>query len=286
VSDTFTGRQRVVDDREVATFERDGVSLWYRVVGSGPAVILHTGGGGDSDMFESAGYVDALTQAGYSLVCFDHRGHGRSGKPLRCEDHRTTEYVADVVALLDALDLRSAAVVGYSQGMQIAITLAATHPGRVAAVVGIGSVGSADDSTEWVSAAAASARAHGMRTAMDEIAAYESEPPPAWLIDNLSTTDGEIFALLLEASLDDERSLWEHFPDVEAPTLLVVGEREEDEDGSEPGLAGRNAQDAARTLPHGEAFVVSGLAHLGVFWRADLTIEAIVRFLREQYPPG
>lgn len=125
----------------VAVFERDGLKLWYGVTGSGPAVVLHTGGGGDSDMFGPAGYVDALLQGGYRVVCFDHRGHGRSEKPLRREQHRTREYVGDVVALLDTLGLEAAAIVGYSQGMHIAIALAATYPDRVAAVVGIGTVG-------------------------------------------------------------------------------------------------------------------------------------------------
>lgn len=36
-------------------------------------------------MFFSAGYAGALLDAGYQVVCFDHREHGRSGKPYRRE---------------------------------------------------------------------------------------------------------------------------------------------------------------------------------------------------------
>ena len=266
-------------------FERDGLSLWYSLSGSGPAVVLHTGGGGDSDMFATAGYVDALVGGGYRVVCFDHRGHGRSEKPLRREQHRTREYVDDVVGLLDTLGLETAAIVGYSQGMQIAIALAATHPDRVAAVVGIGAVGAPDDPTDWRTAAAASTRTHGMAAGMKRIAEQESEPPPPWLLENLSSTDPEVFALLLEAVLDDERTLWDYFPDVRSPTLLLVGEREEDDEGVEPGLATRNARRAAALIPDAEAHILPALAHLAAFWRSDLTLPLILRFLDEKYPP-
>ena len=269
----------------VALFDRDGVALWYSVSGPGRPVVLHTGGGGDSDMFVSAGYAAALLDAGYQVVCFDHRGHGRSDKPLRREQHGTSEYVEDVVGLLDTLGLRSAAIIGYSQGLDIAIALAATHPERVAAVVGIGTVGAAGEPTDWRSEAAAAVRENGIAAYMRKLAEHESEPPPAWLLDNLSSTDTEVFALLLEAALDDATDLWGHFSNVRAPTLLLVGEREEDEAGVEPGLAARNAKQAATVIEDVAVHVLPRATHLAAFWRSDLTLPAILEFLREKYPP-
>jgi len=269
----------------VGRFDRDGVALWYAVSGAGRPVVLHTGGGGDSDMFVSAGYTDALVDAGYQVICFDHRGHGRSHKPLTREQHATSEYVEDIVGLLDALELPAAAVIGYSQGMDIAVALAASRPERVAAIVGIGTPGAADEPTDWRLAAAAAVRANGMAGSMREVAEQESEPPPAWLLENLSSTDPEVFALLLEAALDDARGLWEHFPMLHAPVLLIVGEREEDEDGVEPGLAARNAEQAARVIPDATVHVLPGLTHLAAFWRTDLTLQSILEFLQQRYPP-
>lgn len=267
----------------MTTFQRDGVSLWFTERGSGPPVILHTGGGGDSDMFVLAGYVDALVDGGYRVILYDHRGHGRSAKPLLRAQHLTVEYAADVVGLLDMLNLPFAAIVGYSQGMHIAVALAATHPERVAAVVGIGAVGGADDSSDWRTEAATAVRKNGMEASMRGIAAHERTPPPEWLIANLSSTDAEIFALLMEAQLDDEHALWDYLPKVTAPTLLVVGEAEEDDGEGTPGIAGENARAAAHVLPNGEAYVVPELRHLAVFWRSDLTLPVILRFLRENY---
>lgn len=267
------------------TFERSNLELFYDEHGSGAPVVLHTGGGGDSRMFGPAGYVDALVADGYRVICYDHRGHGRSDSPARRRDHATIEYVEDLVALLDHVGEPSCAIVGYSQGMAIAVTFAATHPERVGALVGIGAVGAVGESMEWRSGAAAQVREHGMAASIDEMATAEHEPAPAWLLENLSSTESETFALLIEAPLDDERELWDHFGQVRAPALLVVGEHEEDEEEHQPaGVAGRNARAAAALIPNGRAEEVPGLAHLAAFWRTDLTLPLIRRFLAETYP--
>jgi len=70
-----------------------------------------------------------------------------------------------------------------------------------------------------------------------------------------------------------------------APVLLIVGEREEDEDGVEPGLAARNAEQAARVIPDATVHVLPGLTHLAAFWRTDLTLQSILEFLQQRYPP-
>jgi pimeloyl-ACP methyl ester carboxylesterase len=270
---------------EAGRFDRAGVALWYAVSGTGRPVVLHTGGGGDSDMFVQAGYTDALTGGGYQVVCFDHRGHGRSDKPLTREQHATSEYVKDVVGLLDALDLPTAAIVGYSQGMDIAITLASSHPERVAAVVGIGTPGAPGEPTDWRAETAAAVRATGMAASMRSLAASESERPPSWLVENLSSTDPEVFALLLEAGVDEANGIWERLPLIRAPVLLLVGESEEDEDGVEPGLAARNAEQASEVVPDAVVHVLPRLTHLAAFWRSDLTLPLILQFLNEKYPP-
>ena len=73
---------------------RAGVRLYYEDAGSGPVVLLHTGGGGDGRMWELAGYTKTLT--GYQTLLMDHRGHGRSDCPAGLAAHRMTEYIADV----------------------------------------------------------------------------------------------------------------------------------------------------------------------------------------------
>jgi hypothetical protein len=117
-----------------------------------------------------------------------------------------------------------------------------------------------------------------MRAAVEEIAAEEPEPAPGWLLDNLASTEAEMFALLLEAWASEPAG-WADFPRVRAPALVICGENEE------PGAA-RNAQLAAATMPHGSSAVLPGLWHLQAFWRTDKTLPPLTSFLRRHIDSG
>jgi len=101
-------------------FERDGARLWYGVVGKGPPVILLHGGLSSHRVWD--GQIPALIQAGYQVILFDSRGHGRSTlgpAPLTYE-----RMAADVGALITRLRLKQPAIVGWSDGAIIALVLA------------------------------------------------------------------------------------------------------------------------------------------------------------------
>ncbi|MCU0466286.1 MAG: alpha/beta hydrolase, partial [Anaerolineae bacterium] len=67
-----------------------------------------------------------------SALAVDLNGHGRSSG----EGHLTlADHAADLVALLDALDIEQIALVGHSMGGGIALTLALAYPERVARLV-------------------------------------------------------------------------------------------------------------------------------------------------------
>ncbi len=70
----------------------------------------------------------------FDVVLFDLRGHGLSTRPATGYDIATL--VADLVGLLDALDLKAPVhLVGHSFGGVLALALAASAPSRVASVV-------------------------------------------------------------------------------------------------------------------------------------------------------
>ena len=110
--------------------DHDGARIWYATYGSGSPVILLHGGLGHSGNW---GYqVPTLVSSGYRAVLIDSRGHGRSTRDLR---PFTYELMAsDVLAVMDALHLEKAAVVGWSDGACIALILAMKAPARVAGV--------------------------------------------------------------------------------------------------------------------------------------------------------
>jgi 3-oxoadipate enol-lactonase len=98
--------------------------------GGGPPIVLLHAGVVDLRAWDDV--VPPLVAAGYRAVRFDARGHGRS----------TTEDVefsprSDVLAVLDALGIERAALVGNSHGGMVAIDTAIESPARVVAVVAV-----------------------------------------------------------------------------------------------------------------------------------------------------
>jgi 2-succinyl-6-hydroxy-2,4-cyclohexadiene-1-carboxylate synthase len=71
----------------------------------------------------------------FRRVAPDLLGHGDSDAPADAARYAMPEALADLAALLDALQLERACVVGYSMGGRVALHFAAACPERVAAVV-------------------------------------------------------------------------------------------------------------------------------------------------------
>jgi len=79
--------------------------------------------------------VAALTQAGFRTIAPDLRGFGESDKPAEVEAYRLSNSVADMVAVLDALGVERAHVVGHDWGAALAWLFATMAPQRVEQLV-------------------------------------------------------------------------------------------------------------------------------------------------------
>lgn len=75
----------------------------------------------------------ALERSGARVVLYDARGHGDSDPPAN-GDYSYRSLAADLLALLDALDLERAVLVGASMGAHTALRFTLDHPERVAAL--------------------------------------------------------------------------------------------------------------------------------------------------------
>ena len=76
-------------------------------------------------------------ECGYHVIGFHHRGTAGSGRPYLEGHTYIADHAADAYEVLNALDIESAIVVGWSIGVSVAYELAATHPDRVAALLSV-----------------------------------------------------------------------------------------------------------------------------------------------------
>jgi pimeloyl-ACP methyl ester carboxylesterase len=110
--------------------DHDGARIWYATYGAGSPVILLHGGLGHSGNWRYQ--LPALVSSGRRAVLVDSRGHGRCTRDLR---PFTYELMAsDVLAVMDALYLERAPIVGWSDGACTALVVARQSPARVAGV--------------------------------------------------------------------------------------------------------------------------------------------------------
>ena len=125
---------------------KDGVELAYERHGAEngterPVIMLvHGFGSSRLQNWKSTGWFGGLTEAGFSIVAMDCRGHGDSGKPHDPQAYGHDRMADDVVAVMDACGLSAALICGYSMGGFIGLRLLAAHPERVTklALAGVG----------------------------------------------------------------------------------------------------------------------------------------------------
>jgi non-heme chloroperoxidase len=91
---------------------KDGNELFYKDWGQGTPVVFSHGWPLNADTWDEQLFF--LASQGYRAIAHDRRGHGRSSQPWNGNDMDT--YADDLAALMTALDLRGAVMVGHSTG--------------------------------------------------------------------------------------------------------------------------------------------------------------------------
>ena len=141
----------------MANLTANGICIEYETFGDpkNPAVLLIMGLGAQMIFWEDA-FCRAIADRGFHVVRFDNRDcglsthHHEAGMPNVLEamtaalsggsvssPYRLSDMAADAVALLDALGIERAHVVGASMGGMIAQTVAIEHPTRVRSLTSI-----------------------------------------------------------------------------------------------------------------------------------------------------
>ncbi len=235
------------------------------VVGEGaPLVLLHAG---VADRRSWAGCVPDWVAAGRQVIAYDRRGFGDS--TWEAEPH---SHVEDLLAVLDALDVERAVLVGNSQGGRIAIDTALAHPGRVGGLVLVGSAvsgepdGAAEDRPPEVRVVEAAYEAADGGDDLDELNRIE-----AWVwLDGPLQPEGRVTgaprerfmamngrALAAPPTGEEEEPdpAWDRLHEIGVPTLVVVGEHDW------PELV-TSSREIATRIPDARLVVLEATAHV------------------------
>ena len=116
---------------------KDGTEIYYKDWGQGPVVTFSHGWPLNADAWD--GQMLFLAQHGFRVVAHDRRGHGRSSQ---ASEHNDMDgYADDLAAVIEALDLRDATLIGHSTGGgEVARYIGRHGTGRVAKAVLIAAV--------------------------------------------------------------------------------------------------------------------------------------------------
>jgi len=187
--------------------------MYFEIRGAGgtPLVLLH---GGLFDIDQQFGPLLPALSADRQVIATDFQGHGRTNdvdRPLRSE-----HLAADVVGLLQHLDVAQADVFGFSIGGATALHLAIHHPDMVRKLI-VSSASFSPEGDRPENAAAVGEMTVDMIAGTPMEQAYRTKSPHPdqlqGLLDKLGTFD-EGFAGWSE---DQIRG-------IAAPTLITVGD--------------------------------------------------------------
>ncbi len=215
---------------------------------------------------------DVVSRLDAPATCLmpDLRGHGRSdaGGPFGVE-----HWAADCVAVLDALGVERAHVVGGSLGGPIGCVLAAEHPQRIASLTAIGSALSFAGDLDEPIAALRELGVEGMFRKYFPILTFGPDCDPRVIERGLrlaNPNDAETVAAIWSATIATVVDAVA--ARVDCPALVLTGEH----DATCPPAAGERLAAALTT----ELTLIPGIGHFPMLEAPDETARTVNHFLR------
>ena len=246
------------------TIHADALEIGYELAGSGPPlVLLHGATSSGRDNF--APQIPALASL-FTVYAPDARGHATTRWDASA-GFRAEWLVDDLGAFVDALDLGSFHLLGFSMGAMTALTFTAKHPGRVRTLVVAGISPSREP------------RASVARRLMDPARIERDDSPwAAALAQRHDPVQGQgAWRRLLPAIAEDVATQPLLSPaelhSIAAPALVACGD-------GDPFVPVDHAWGLARQLGDGRLLVVPGCAHDLMTRRPRLVNEALLGFYR------
>jgi 2-succinyl-6-hydroxy-2,4-cyclohexadiene-1-carboxylate synthase len=268
----------------------NGARYFVRTAGAGSPLLMLHGFTGASDnwlnLCQSAHGGSPDPPHAHAVILPDLLGHGRTESPHEPSRYAMACAASDLVALLDALRIERAHVLGYSMGARLALYLTLAHPSRVhRLILESGSPGLETEAERETRRTQDEALA--MRIQRDGIAAFvdEWERLPLWTsqrnlpdavrrrlrAQRLRNNPVGLANSLRGMGTGAQPSLWEQLPDCRHETLLVVGALDEKFRDIDARMAG--------LMPHARLVVVPGAGHATHLEQPGRFVREVTEFL-------
>src|SRR5208337_2206153 len=238
--------------------EANGIKIHYAIYGQGTPVVFLHGGLANTDYWGNQ--VPAVA-AHHTVILMDSRGHGSSTRDARPYGYDLM--ADDVVALMDALKISKADIVGWSDGGIIGIDLALRHRVRIGKVFAFAAntrtSGVVEDVEKNPTFAAFIARAGKEYAALsatpNEYPAFVDQISKMWFGEP-NWTDAELEA-------------------IETPVLVVDGDHDE-------AIKRAHTEYIAATIPHAGLLILPNVSHFAFLQDPDQFNFAILHFLGDE----
>ena len=218
-----------------------------------------------------------------TVIVFDQQGHGRTPDTPRAMSYE--QFADDAAALLRALAVERADVMGYSQGGGVALQLAIRHPSMVEKLVTMSATYRKDGWYPVVPEGIRGLDATAFAGSPVEKAFTEHTPDPA-------AFDAYI-AKMKVLNGDDQNISDAQMRSIPAKTMIIIG----DADGVRPehalamfALRGGGDVDAAasgmlQSCPAARLVVLPAMSHIGISGESAVLVPMISAFLDDVTPP-
>lgn len=251
-----------------------GLPIAFELRGTGTPIVLVAGTG-----YPGATWTPELVESlaeHHAVLTFDHRGTGAT--PSTAGPYSTRGFAADALALIDALGLEAAHVVGHSMGGRVAQWMALDRPDRVRTLVlaatGPGEFRSDRPVTRGIPLHTAMAMIDlGYEQYMREhIAAtfftpefVEARPDRvAWLVEAFWANRPSLEDYLRHVIARQAHQTLDRVARLAMPALVMIGDRDTHQGGT--GVHWEQSAVLLDRLPNAEMRVFEGAAH-GYFWQ-------------------
>jgi pimeloyl-ACP methyl ester carboxylesterase len=261
----------------------NGLRLYYEVYGelgsSKPPLLLIPGAFMATDSMTA--WIEAFARE-RAVIVFDQQGHGRTPDTSRKMSYE--QFGDDAAALLLALDVERADVMGYSQGGGVALQLAIRHPSVVSKLVSMSATFRRDG---WYPA---------VFTAIGSLGAQAFAGTAVEKAFKAHTPDDTAFDAYLEKmkvlNINDQNISDDQMRSIAAPTMVIVG----DADGVKPEhalamfrLRGGGDDEAAASgvlekVPTARLAILPAMSHIGLAGQSDVLAPMVSEFL-DDVPP-